>query len=372
MTTARTPTSRSSHPQTPPYWFDGSVPPWPARLLSHVYAGAVAAREALFRHGVLRSTHPGKPVVVVGNLIAGGSGKTPLVIALVERLREEGWVPGVASRGYGREQATTPRWVEADTAPELAGDEPLLIAREAVVPVRVDRDRAAAARALVERGCDVVVCDDGLQHYRLARDIEIEVIDGRRRYGNGLLLPAGPLREPQARRARCDFHVVNVGSEAETVGEGAPDTAGAPGFGEWSMRLRPGDAQALRGARALPLSAFAGQRVHAVAGIGHPERFFSLLRGAGIAVVPHAFPDHHRYTRDDLAFGSDLPVLMTAKDAVKCVPFAGERCYSVPIRPELPEAFWVMLLDRLRESAQAIERAGAMDANTTGTTTKGS
>ncbi len=348
-------TARSTHPQPPPYWFDGSVPPWPARLLSHVYAGAVAARAALFRHGVLRSTHPGKPVVVVGNLIAGGSGKTPLVIAIVERLREEGWVPGVASRGYGRQDPTTPRWVEADTAPELAGDEPLLIAREAVVPVRVDRDRAAAAHALVERGCNVVVCDDGLQHYRLKRDIEIEVIDGRRRYGNGLLLPAGPLREPLSRRADCDFHVVNAGTDpgdaSATVG-GKTGEAGKAGFGEWRMRLRPGDAQALRGARALPLSAFSGQRVHAVAGIGHPERFFSLLRDLGIAVVPHAFPDHHRYTRDDLAFGSDLPVLMTAKDAVKCAPFAGERCYSVPIRTELPEAFWVMLLDRLRECAQ--------------------
>ncbi len=352
MTTARTTTPRSSHPQTPPYWFDGSVPPWPARLLSHVYAGAVAARAALFRHGVLRSSHPGRPVVVVGNLIAGGSGKTPLVIALVERLREEGWVPGVASRGYGRQDATTPRWVEADTAPELAGDEPLLIAREAVVPVRVDRDRAAAARALVERGCNVVVCDDGLQHYRLKRDIEIEVIDGGRRYGNGLLLPAGPLREPQARRQRCDFHVVNAGSDPVDASAANADAPGGAGFGEWQMRLLPGDAQALRGARALPLSAFSGQRVHAVAGIGHPERFFSLLRGQGIAVVPHAFPDHHRYTREDLAFGSDLPVLMTAKDAVKCAPFAGERFYSVPIRTELPEAFWVVLLDRLRECAQ--------------------
>lgn len=349
MTTTRTPAPRSNHPQTPPYWFDGSVPPWPARLLSHVYASAVAARAALFRHGVLRSSHPGKPVLVVGNLIAGGSGKTPLVLAIVERLREEGWVPGVASRGYGREQADTPRWVEADTPPELAGDEPLLIAREAVVPVRVDRDRGAAARALVERGCDVVVCDDGLQHYRLARDIEIEVIDGRRRYGNGLLLPAGPLREPLARREHCDFHVVNAGSDPV---DASADRDQDTGFGEWRMRLLPGDAQALRGARALPLSAFAGQRVHAVAGIGHPERFFSLLRDQGIAVVPHAFPDHHRYTREDLAFGSDLPVLMTAKDAVKCVPFAGERCYSVPVRTELPEAFWVMLLDRLRECAQ--------------------
>lgn len=333
-------TARSTHPQPPPYWFDGSVPPWPARLLSHVYAGAVAARAALFRHGVLRSTHPGKPVVVVGNLIAGGSGKTPLVIAIVERLREEGWVPGVASRGYGRQDPTTPRWVEADTAPELAGDEPLLIAREAVVPVRVDRDRAAAAHALVERGCNVVVCDDGLQHYRLKRDIEIEVIDGRRRYGNGLLLPAGPLREPAACAERVDFRVLNCGD----------DPALEAGFGEWPMRLRPGDAVPLAGGRPVPLAAFAGQRVHAVAGIGDPERFFATLRAAGIALVPHAFPDHHAFTEADLAFGNALPVLMTQKDAVKCASFADARCHAVPVEADLPEAFWVALLDRIRHA----------------------
>ena len=324
--------------QPPAFWFDGTPPPWHARALSHVYAGAVALRAALYRAGALRTRRVAVPVVVVGNLIAGGSGKTPLVLALIERLRADGWRPGVASRGYGRQQARSARWVEADTPPALGGDEPVLIARRTGAKVRVDADRVAAAQALVAAGCDIVVCDDGLQHTRLARDIEIEVIDGRRRYGNGRLLPAGPLREPASRAARCDFHVVNLGAEA-----------GEPGFGEWPMRLALQDARPLRGGRDIPLAQFAGQRVHAVAGIGDPERFFAMLRALGIAVVPHAFPDHHAYAAADLAFSSDLPVLMTEKDAVKCAPFAHERCCSVPARTELPEAFWVALQDCLKD-----------------------
>lgn len=340
--------------QPPTYWFDGRTPPWPMRLLAHAYAGVVAARVALYRNGRLRSVHPGKPVLVIGNLIAGGSGKTPLAIAVVERLRAEGWRPGVASRGYGREQAHAARWVEADTDTRLGGDEPVLIARRTGVPVRVDRDRVAAAQALIGAGCDIVVCDDGLQHYRLARDVEIEVIDGRRRYGNRLPLPAGPMREPPERGGRCDFRVVNLGGADPLGGPGeAPageplDRQAAVGFGEWPMRLCSQDAVPLLGHRDLPLSAFVDQRVHAVAGIGDPERFFAMLRGLGIAVVPHAFADHHRYREEDLRFGSDLPVLMTEKDAVKCVDFAHERCYSVPIRAELPEAFWVALMDQLK------------------------
>lgn len=327
--------------QPPRYWFDGSPAPMPARALASLYAAVVAARAGLFRRGMLRSRHPGKPVVVVGNLIAGGSGKTPLTIALVERLRAEGFSPGVASRGYGRDEAGTPRWVDAALDPRLGGDEPVLIARRTGVPVRVDADRAAAAQALVEAGCDVVVCDDGLQHYRLARDIEIEVIDGRRRYGNGLPLPAGPMREPADRGARCDFRVLNLGSDE-----------GEAGFGEWPMRLASDDAVAMRGARTAPLSVFAGQRVHAVAGIGDPERFFAMLRGQGIAVVPHAFPDHHAYRAEDFDFGSDLPVLTTEKDAVKAAGLVDGRGWCVPIRAELPEAFWVALLDALQATTR--------------------
>lgn len=333
--------SGSRLPQTPAWWFDGSAPPLWARAVSTLYAAAVALRRCAYRRGLLRRHHPGVPVIVVGNLVAGGSGKTPLTVAVVERLRAAGWTPGVASRGYGRADASTPRWVEPGMDAASAGDEPLLIARATGAKVRVDRDRVAAARALAAAGCDVVVCDDGLQHYRLARDVEIEVQDVRRRYGNGLLLPAGPLREPLERAADCALRVVNLGVADAATRDAAQMT------GEWPMRLGIGDVRPLLGGRGLPLAAFAGQRVHAVAGIGEPERFFAMLRGAGIAVVPHAFPDHHLYTPADFEFGSRLPILMTEKDAVKCAAFADAQTFMVPVEAVLPDAFWDALLERL-------------------------
>lgn len=325
----------------PTWWYDGGAVPLGAQLLSGVYMRAIHLRRALYRRGWLKRISVSSPVLVVGNLVAGGSGKTPLSIAIVERLLAEGYLPGIATRGYGRRDETQALWVEARTDPADGGDEPVLVARRTGVKVRADRDRVAAARALVEAGCDVVVCDDGLQHYRLARDVEIEVIDGRRRYGNGRMLPAGPLREPVERSSECDFRVLNLAS-----GEAA-----APAdirFGEWPMRLLADRAVPLLGVRQRPLSAFAGHRVHAVAGTGDPERYFTMLRGLGIAVVPHAFPDHHAYVAEDLQFGSDLPVLMTEKDAVKCMVFATDRHYSVPVDALLPEAFWVALLDKLQ------------------------
>ncbi|HZX79524.1 MAG TPA: tetraacyldisaccharide 4'-kinase [Lysobacter sp.] len=329
----------SKGPVNPPaYWYGDLPVPLGARLLSGVYGAVSGLRRRAYRKGWLKRGHPGVPVLVVGNLTAGGAGKTPLTIALVERLRAEGWNPGVASRGYGRDDAGTARWVDSKSDAALSGDEPVLIAQRTGAPVRVDKDRAAAAKALVQAGCDLVICDDGLQHYRLARDVEIEVIDGRRRYGNGRLLPAGPLREPVERAARCDFHVVNLGDGG---------TAEA-GFGEWPMRLSVRDAVPLNGRRPRPLTVFAGQRVHAVAGIGDPARFFHTLKSRGIAVVPHAFADHHAFQPSDLEFTSPLPLLMTEKDAVKCAAFAPEHSYSVPVNAELPEAFWTALLDRLQ------------------------
>ena len=328
--------------KTPAYWYEDLPVPLGARLLAPLYGAVSGLRRVLYRRGWLRRHSMPVPVVVVGNVTAGGTGKTPLTIALVERLREAGWKPGVASRGYGREQARTPRWIDQGTPANLGGDEPVLIAWKTGVPVRVAADRVAAARALVEAGCDIVVCDDGLQHYRLARDVEIEVVDGKRRYGNGRLMPAGPLREPAERARECDFRVVNLGEASGEAGQ-----AMAPGFGEWQMRLRLEEAQPLSGGRARSLATFAGQRVHAVAGIGNPERFFAMLRSRAIGVVPHAFADHHRYASTDFEFGSQLPVLMTEKDAVKCRGFADEWMFSVPLKAELPAAFWVALLDRL-------------------------
>lgn len=329
--------------QRPAYWYDQAQVPLVSRLLAAIYAGVTGLRRRLYEKGILRSRRCGVPVIVVGNISVGGTGKTPLTIALVQRLQAEGFQPGVASRGYGREEPSQPRWVDRESKPGKVGDEPALIARHTGAKLRVDRDRVAAAQSLVKAGCDVIVCDDGLQHYRLARDIEIEVIDGRLRYGNAQRLPAGPLREPIERAQRCDFRVVNLGGNAAQAG----GNAGA-GFGEWPMKLLAEHAAPITGGRPRALASYAGQRVHAVAGIGHPERFFAMLRGFGIAVVPHAFNDHHRYRAEDFEFGSRLPVLMTEKDAVKCADIAGDDWFSVPVGAELPEAFWVALLDKIR------------------------
>lgn len=321
---------------TPPWWYSDAPVPLGARALSGVYGGLTGLRRKWYARGLLRAQKAGVPVIVVGNIAVGGTGKTPLTIALIERLRAAGWNPGVASRGYGRTDPKTARWVDASTEPAEGGDEPVLIAVRTGAKVRVDRDRVAAARALAQAGCDIVVCDDGLQHYRLARDVEIDVVD-LRRHGNNRLLPAGPLREPVERAALCDFRVVNVGTTEDFSAD----------FGEWPMRLVPGEAQPIAGGRPRSLASFAGQRVHAVAGIGNPDRFFDMLRTHGIAVVPHAFADHHAYAPADFDFGSKLPVLMTEKDAVKCRALADDAFFSVPVRAELPEAFWIALLDRL-------------------------
>ncbi|MFC4727562.1 tetraacyldisaccharide 4'-kinase [Coralloluteibacterium thermophilus] len=312
-------------------WYGDASPGRGLRTVEAVYAQATALRRWLYRHDWIRRQRLGVPVIVVGNLIAGGAGKTPLTVALVEWLRARGWHPGVVTRGYGR-KGKAALTVQAGTTPAEAGDEPVLIARRTGVPVRVDADRFEGGQALVAAGCDIVVADDGLQHYGLARDIEIEVVDGIRRYGNGRLLPAGPLREPPERGAACDFRVVNGGTARD---------------GEWPMALRLGEVVPLAGGRRRPLAEFSGRRVHAVAGIGHPRRFFAALEAAGLRPVPHAFPDHHAFVPEDLDFPEDLPLLMTEKDAVKCAAFAQPHHWMVPASAVLPAAFWDALGARL-------------------------
>jgi tetraacyldisaccharide 4'-kinase len=269
-------------------------------------------------------------VIVVGNLTAGGTGKTPLTIALAAELRRRGYTPGVVSRGYAGTQRE-PLLLDADPDPARVGDEPCLI-RVSGTPVAVGRDRSAAARLLLAAGCDVVVADDGLQHYRLARDVEICVIDGVRRFGNRRLLPAGPLREPLRRLQEVGLRVCNGGTAQD---------------GEYAMQLHGGDVVALTDGRAQALAGFSGQRVHAVAAIGNPRRFFDSLRASGIEVIEHAFADHHGFVPTDLDFADDLPLLMTDKDAVKCRHFAQANWWRVPVRAVLPEAFFDAVAARI-------------------------
>ena len=316
-------------------WYGKGHVPWWTWPLAGLYGTLTALRRMLYRIGVLRRVCLPVPVIVIGNLTAGGTGKTPLTIALAAELRGRGFRPGVVSRGHGGSRRESMLLGETP-GPAVVGDEPCLI-RASGVPVAVGRDRPAAAQLLLAAGCDVLIADDGLQHYRLARDVEICVIDGVRRFGNGHLLPAGPLREPLRRLDRVDLRVCN-GGEAQA--------------GEHPMRLVGGEAVSLDGARAQPLTSFAGQRVHAVAAIGNPARFFASLSAAGIEVIEHAFPDHHAFIATDLAFGDALPVLMTDKDAVKCRAFALLHWWRVPVRAELPVAFFEAVVARLPQGAQ--------------------
>ncbi|GFZ98718.1 tetraacyldisaccharide 4'-kinase [Dyella caseinilytica] len=315
-------------------WYGQARLPWWCSALAGLYGLVVAARRGMYRLGWLQTVRLPCPVIVVGNLTAGGTGKTPLTLALIEALRERGYRPGVVSRGYGGTQRG-PMLLGDLPDPSEMGDEPALI-RAAGVPVAIGRDRPAAAKLLVDAGCNVLIADDGLQHYRLARDIEICVIDGERRFGNAHLMPAGPLREPLRRLDRVDFRVCN-GGEARAH--------------EVPMRLRGGTARALLDGHEQALSGFSGMRVHAVAAIGHPQRFFASLAAQGIEVMPHAFPDHHAFAPEDLVFSDHLPVLMTEKDAVKCRAFAHADWWSVPVRAELPAAFYDALCARLQDKA---------------------
>jgi tetraacyldisaccharide 4'-kinase len=274
------------------------------------------------------------PVIVIGNLTVGGTGKTPLAIHVAELLKSKGWSPAIVSRGYGG-TATAPRSVSLASDPAEMGDEPVLMARRSGCPVWVGEDRATVLATLLRETprCDAVILDDGLQHYAIARDLEICVVDARA-FGNGFMLPAGPLREPRTRLWTVDA----------VIAHGTDKVKG------YAMRLEGEELHRATDARERrPLAAFAGQRVHAVAGIGDPNRFFRQLTRLGIKVAPHPFPDHHPFQAGDLEFGDDAPVLMTEKDAVKCKRFARPQHWILPVRAAPDPAFDAWLQRRLGE-----------------------
>ncbi|MGH8029710.1 MAG: tetraacyldisaccharide 4'-kinase [Arenimonas sp.] len=297
-------------------WYSGRPP-----------AAVLVWIEALYRRGVQkRRAGEGAPValpvpvIVVGNFTVGGTGKTPLCIALADHFRRRGFRPGIVTRGHGR-RSREPVRVAVDTPVDDCGDEPALMFARTGVPVQVDADRVAAARALIADGCDLLLADDGLQHRRLGRDLEIEVVDGQRRYGNGHLMPAGPLREEPRPTA---LRVVN-----------GPGARG----GEWPMGLLLGDALSLDGAQRRPLARFGDGEIATVTGIGNPRRFFAALELAGLRVRGRAFADHHRFTARDFA-GLSRPVLMTEKDAVKCRGLGLVDAWAVPVQADLPAEFF--------------------------------
>ena len=313
------------------FWSRRGAIAWLLWPVSMIFMLGVCLRRLLYLLRVFKSTHPGIPVIVVGNLTVGGSGKTPLVIWIAEFLKSKGWSPGIVSRGYGANIAEPRAATVASNAAEV-GDEPVLLSRRSGCPVWVgaDRVRVAALLRAAHQDVNVLILDDGLQHYAMRRDLEVAVVDARG-FGNGFLLPAGPLREPRSRLRSVDAVVCHA----------------SPVQGH-AMTLRGEEVHRMTDARERrPLKAFAGQRVHAVAGIGDPNRFFLQLGKAGIRVLPHPFPDHHPFTPQDLEFGDGLPVLLTEKDAVKLRSAAQPHWWVLPVSAQLDPAFGPWLLSRL-------------------------
>jgi tetraacyldisaccharide 4'-kinase len=301
--------------------------------LGFLFSDVARFRKFLYRRGVLKVHKLPVPVIVVGNITVGGTGKTPFIIWLARLLKEAGYRPGIISRGYGGQAESWPQWVDSQTDVTKVGDEAMVIAKHAACPLAVGPVRVDAAKLLLQQSdCNVILSDDGLQHYALARDIEIAVIDGDRRFGNGYCLPAGPLREPINRLESVDFRIVN-GEQTED------NEVSMQLIGEQTVNLADGEHRSLQ--------AFNGVRCHAVAGIGNPDRFFNMLTKAGLSCENHSFPDHYRFQRRDIEFGDDAPVLMTEKDAVKCAAFAGKQHWVVPVAAVLAPGFSEQLLNLL-------------------------
>jgi len=294
---------------------------WP---LSILYRALVALRNLSFRIGLRSQYTSPVPVIVIGNVTVGGTGKTPLVLWTLQWLRANGWRPGAISRGYGAVVGAGPLAVNADSDPCEVGDEPVLLARRSECPVVVSTKRAAAARFIVDHyDCDVIVSDDGLQHLALGRCFEVVVIDGQRRFGNGFCIPAGPLREPLGRLQSIALRVCN----------------GTPEAGEVPMRLVPELLTNVSTGKACSegeLLMLKTAHCEAVAGIGNPSAFFTSLRTLGFTITEHAFTDHHRYTTHDLerVGASRRPIIMTEKDAVKCQRFGYSDCWFLPVTAE--------------------------------------
>ncbi|MFK8066667.1 MAG: tetraacyldisaccharide 4'-kinase [Gammaproteobacteria bacterium] len=317
-------------------WYENHLPGYFLAPVAWLYRLIIYLRKKAYRTGLLHINKLPVPVFIIGNISVGGTGKTPLVIWLIKFLKKQGYKPGVISRGYGGQSTQWPQQVLAESDPERVGDEPVIIARNAVCPVYVDPDRFAAGSMLLrDHDCDIIICDDGLQHYSLHRDFEICVVDGKRRHGNQRCLPAGPLREPLSRLESVDAIVCN----------------GADYDGEFHMRFIPTAIQQITTGKIKQIEDFRSKKIHAVAGIGNPQRFFDTLRSHDLNIIEHVFPDHHLYTETDLDFQDEEIVIMTEKDAVKCYKLMEDRHWYLSIEASLPEIFERRLLNYLKDNS---------------------
>ncbi len=319
-------------------WYEGHPALALLAPLEMLYRRVVTAKRKRFISGVIDCYRAPVPVVVVGNITVGGTGKTPLILWLIEHCQRRGLKVGVVSRGYGARPPEYPWRVEPEHSAAEVGDEPLLIAQRTNVPVMIDPDRSRAVRKLLELELlDLILSDDGLQHYRLGRDLELVLIDAARGLGNQRCLPAGPLREPLERLESVDAVLIN-GAQVDSPS----------GF---AFALQPSKLIELSTGQVWPLGHFpAGQRMHAVAGIGNPQRFFTTLEALHWRPIPHAFADHARYSLEQLSFSPELPLVMTEKDAVKCRAFALPGWCYLQVQAEPSAAFVTWFdsqLDRL-------------------------
>lgn len=313
-------------------WYGKTILTQILRPLSWLFIAIVSIRQFLYRHKILKSTRMPVPVIVVGNLTVGGTGKTPLVIWLAEYLKSAGFRPGVLSRGYGGKAKSWPQQVRPDADPVVVGDEAVVIARRTACPMAVGPDRVSAGLALLKYSdCDVIISDDGLQHYALQRDIEVMVIDGTRRFGNGYCLPAGPLRELKSRKDEVDFKV----------------TSGVAAQGEYPMIYKGTKIVNLLNSEARDIDDLKEKAVVAIAGIGNPDRFFNYLRTHGMRLETRSYPDHFQFTEDSISAPDDAIVLMTEKDAVKCQRYAKPNWWYVPVDAKLPKEFGLEIINSL-------------------------
>ncbi len=293
--------------------------------LSWLYQWLIMLRRRCYQSGLIATHAVTAPVIVVGNIVVGGTGKTPLVIWLADYCKQQGLKPGIISRGYGGKFTGQFQQVSPDSNPTFVGDEPVLMARRTHCPVAIAVERKRAAEALIKyHDCNLILCDDGLQHYALDRQLEIAVIDGQRRFGNGHCLPAGPLREPKSRLKTADFVISKYIAEHH----------------EYKMEYVYGDLISLADPhRSMPVAKLRYQHVHAISGIANPAQYHAWLRQNQLQIICHEFPDHHPFTATEINFNDGLPVVMTEKDAVKCVAYADENHWYLPISAILPDAF---------------------------------
>ena len=307
------------------------------QTLENIFRKQVERRRNAYAQGQKPGWRAPVPVIVVGNITVGGSGKSPVVASLARYLQRQGYQPGIISRGYGSKARRYPLRVEPDSNPREAGDEPLMLAQQTKLPVAIDPKRPRAAQLLIEEGCDLLIADDGLQHLALERDIELVILDGARGLGNGHCLPVGPLREPPERLHSVDWVLcqgeLQQALDLQPIHYHLEQIGWRRGDGLWQS--------------ACPFKP--GQPVHALAGIGNPQRFFDQLTAQGLAVTPHPLPDHARMNAQTLDLPGQDPILMTAKDAVKLKPWMNQRHWVVEVEARLPADFLLALSQKLKQ-----------------------